>query len=177
MGNILKISFLFLLLTNVAHAQVSEYEYKAAFIERFTRFVEWPENSNLSDSDHPFKIAVIGENSFGPALVDLFTHAKVKNKEAEITFTNNISDLLDANLVFVSSSEKRRIEEILSAIAGKPILIISDSRGFCEMGTHINMYKDGAYIRYEINPSALEKSGLKVNSLLLTSAKIVEAND
>ena len=45
------------------------------------------------------------------------------------------------------------------------------------MGSHINMYVDGNYIRYEINQKAIEKSGLKVSSLLLTSARIVETDD
>jgi hypothetical protein len=39
------------------------------------------------------------------------------------------------------------------------------------------MYADDNYIRYEINQDAIEKSGLKVSSLLFASAKIVQTDD
>ena len=176
-SNKLKILFLFLLLTPLLEAQVSEYEYKAAFVERFTRFVEWPVSYDASSSDTTFTIVVIGENEFETALNDLFSKASVKGKTAKVIYTDNVKDLEFANLVFISSSEKRHLTGILSVIAEKPILIISDSKGFCESGTHINMYNDGDYIRYEINQSAFKKSGLIVNSLLLASAKVVKNDD
>lgn len=173
----LKILLLFLLLTNILCAQVSEYEYKAAFIERFTRFIEWPENVDNNNPDTNFRLVVIGKNNFKSALNDLFAEIKVKNHTTELIYSDDINDLKKANLVFISSSEKKRVKEIITAIAEKPILIISDSKGFCEMGTHINMYVEGNYIRYEINQEAIEKAGLKVSSLLFASAKIVTTDD
>ena len=167
------LSLLFLVFVGSLQAQVSEYEYKAAFIERFTRFIEWPEEFE----DNTFSVAVFGKNPFHTTLDELFHDLKIKNQNVELFYTNNINDLTKANLVFISGSEKKRISEILAVTTEKPILIISDSKGFCEMGVHINMYVDDNYIRYEINQDAIEKSGLKFSSLLLTSAKIIRAND
>lgn len=169
----LKILFLFLLFTNVLHAQYSEYEYKAAFIERFTRFIDWPEEFE----DNTFEIAVIGENPFNKSLDELFDITKIKNRNTEVIYTDNINELRNVDLVFISRSEKNRMKEIVSVIDDMPILIISDSKGFCKKGAHINMYVDGDYIRYEINQKALEKTGLKVRSLLFASAKIVKSDD
>ncbi len=170
------ILLLFLLFANSVHAQVSEYEFKAAFLERFTRFVMWPGELD-GKFENTFKIAVIGKNPFNTTLDELLADIKIKDQKVSLIYTNDINDLNKVNLVFISGSEKKRINEILSVISTKPILIISDSKGFCEMGTHINMYVDGNYIRYEINQKAMEKSGLKVSSLLLASAKIVETDD
>jgi YfiR/HmsC-like len=166
----MKILFLILLLTTNVQAQVSEYEYKAAFIERFTRFIEWPDEF---DND-TFKIAVAGDNPFRNSLDELFDVTKINSLNTEIIYTNDINELCHANLVFISGSEKKRIDEILSELNDKPILIISDSERFCEMGTHINMYVDGNNVRYEINEEAIKKSGLEVSSLLLASARIVK---
>ena len=51
--NIKKICFLslslVLCLPVVTRAQSSEYTIKAAFLERFTRFIEWPEELDVSD--------------------------------------------------------------------------------------------------------------------------------
>ncbi len=177
MKNKLKILFLFLLLTNVLQAQVSEYEYKAAFVERFTRFIEWPEILAENNPNSTFKIVVIGTNNFNSALNDLFAEIKIKNHVPELIFTDNINDLSEANLVFISSSEKKRLAKIIAKIEKKPILIISDSKGFCQRGTHINLYTEGDYIRYEINQTAIEKTGLKVSSLLFASAKIITTDE
>jgi len=168
-----KILLIFLVFASTLQAQVSEYEYKAAFIERFTRFVDWPGGIE-SDT---FKIAVIGKNPINESLANLFADEKIKNKNVKIIYSDNIVDLAEANLVFISSSEKKRIKEILAFTGKYPILTISDSKGFSAKGVHINMYDDNNYIRYEINQEAIEKSGLKVSSLLLASAKIVKAND
>lgn len=172
-ANTYKILFFLLLFVGSAKAQVSEYEYKAAFIERFTRFVEWP---NKIESK-TFKIAVLGENSFNNSLDELFKGTKIKNKKVALIYTNKIEDLTNVDLVFISNSEKRRLEEILLALSKKPILIISDSEGFCKKGVHINMYVHDNYVRYEINQETIEKSGLKVSSLLFASAKIVTTDD
>jgi YfiR/HmsC-like len=171
--NKLIILLLFLAFAGVLQAQVSEYDYKAAFIERFTRFVEWPEEFE----DNTFKVAVFGKNPFNTTLDNLFADIKIKNQDVELIYTNNIVDIIDVNLVFISTSEKKRIKEILAFTDKNPILTIGDSKGFSAKGVHINMYVDDNYIRYEINEIAIEKSDLKVSSLLLASAKIVKTDD
>lgn len=176
MIQIIRYTFILILFCGIydsVQAQISESEIKAAYIERFTRFIEWPNEIQ----NNTFKIAVIGKNPFNNSLDDLFAVTKIKNKNVEIIYTNNINDITNANLVFISGSEKKRIDEILKAINKNPILIISDSKGFCETGTHINMYVDENKIRYEMNPETLKKSGLSVISLLLSSANIVKSND
>lgn len=168
---------LFIFFANSSYAQVSEYEYKAAFIERFTRFIEWPLEIESNDLNNAFKIAVLGKNPFSTSLDELFSDMKIKGLNVEIIYTDEINDVLDANLVFISSSENKTVKDLITIISKKPILILSDSKGFCESGTHINMFKDNDYIRYEINDSAIANSGLSVSSLLLASAKIVKTND
>lgn len=162
-----------LLLACTLNAQVSEYDYKAAFIERFTRFIEWPEEFE----DDIFRVAVFGKNPFNTSLDELFTDVKIKDQNVELIYTKDLDDLSKANLVFISGSEKKRLNEILAVLTKEPILIISDQKGFCEMGVYINMFFDNNYIRYEINQDSIGKSGLKVSSLLMGSAKIIKAND
>ena len=172
-----KILLLFILFANILQAQVSEYEYKAAFIERFTRFTEWPNENEHNIIGDSFEIVVLGDNPFNSSLDELFDDVKIKGKQVTINYTNNITEATNANLLFISKSEKKRINEILSVIDEIPMLIISDTKGFCKSGTHINMYLEGNYIRYEINEEAIKKSGLEVNSMLLSSAKIIKTDD
>lgn len=171
--NKIKILLSFLLLAGSVHAQVNEQEYKVAFIERFTRFIEWPDEIE----NDKFSITIIGETPLHPALDELFATLKVKEHDVELVYTNNINDLKDADLVFISDSEKKSVKEIIAFTKNYPILTISNSKGFSAIGVHINMYKDRNHIRYEINQESIEKSNLKVSSLLLSSAKIVKTDD
>jgi len=55
----LLVVMLVLNLPAISMAQQGEYKIKAAFLEKFTRFIEWPESSNMSDKSKPFIISVI----------------------------------------------------------------------------------------------------------------------
>ncbi len=169
------ILLLFLLFASALQAQVSEYEHKAAFIERFTRFIEWPEAAKTGSSDQFFEITVLGRNVFNGTLDALFSDLKVKNRQVKIKYTRSFNEIDSPDLLFICFSERNELAEINKKLRGKPTLIISDSKGFAEMGVHINIYLDDSYLRYEINQEMLELSGLKASSLLLASAKIVRS--
>ncbi|MCP4111057.1 MAG: YfiR family protein [Desulfobacteraceae bacterium] len=61
-----------------AYPQLSDEVLKAAWLERFSRFVEWPEESGINDVSKPFVITVIGKNPFGKVLNQLYSTRKIK---------------------------------------------------------------------------------------------------
>lgn len=179
LNGMIKFALLLLMVTGVmagnqSFCQSRESLVKAGYIEKFTRFVEWPETSAKSEPIHVFTIAVIGENTFGSDLDNLFSKTKIKNSRVQINYISSVDEIGDCMLLFISGSEKNNLANILQRTTGKPILTISDSKGFGVKGVIINMFQEGEYIRYEINRSALQKSGLIINSLLLNSAVIIK---
>lgn len=170
---------MFLILFSVLHgtAQVSEDEYKAAFIERFSRFIQWPPQPDPNSNKIFFNITIVGENRFSKDLKQLFHSIKINNKNINLVYAVNSDDILNADILFICGSEKKNLESIVNLVKDKPILTIGDTDGFSQRGIHINMYRDGNYIRYEINTKSLEKSGLKANSLLLASARIIDTDN
>ncbi len=167
------IYFVLLLLPICAFAQTSEYTIKAAFLERFTRFIEWPEESAVSDTTESFVLGVIGENPFGSILEQLYATQKIKNKEVEIQSLSNQDEISGCHLLFISKSKEKELSKILSLTKNKPILTISDANGFAENGVLINLYLAENKIRFEINETAVKVSGLSISYLLLNAAKIV----
>jgi hypothetical protein len=168
---------LFCVLHHSVEAQISESEIEAAYIERFTRFVEWSDDAPNNTTKTVFVITVLGENTFGSSLDNLFKELKIKNLPVSLKYTHHYNEVVGSDIVIICHSERKRLQKILEFINSKPILIISDSEGFAEEGTHINMYVDNSNIRYEINQDEIKKTGLKVSSLLLSSAKIVKTDD
>lgn len=157
----------------VSLAQTQEYTVKAVFLERFTRFIEWPEEMAISDSSLPFILGVIGKNPFGSLLDEIYSAQKIRNKEVKIRSISVLKEIAGCHLLFISESKKKELSEILSFTRKKPILTIGDSEGFTEAGVLINLYLEQDKIRFEINESAFRESGLSISYLLLQRAKIV----
>jgi hypothetical protein len=150
-----------------------EYGLKAQYIERFTRFVVWPEDSSVSDSSQPFIIAVVGKNPFDPFLKELAAGRQIKGKPIEIWEVSEIGLLVDPQVVFISRSEEAQLDAILEWTRGKPVLTIGDTAGFADRGVHINFFREGDHIRFEVNPAAAKESRLEPSSKLLRLARIV----
>ncbi|MBN1821930.1 MAG: YfiR family protein [Prolixibacteraceae bacterium] len=165
-----------LTLKNDLLAQSREPLIKAGFIEKFTHFIQWPEASEGFNTTNLFVIKVIGENPFGSVLEELFSSVKVQKQEVKVEYISTIEEIGSCNILFISGSEKENLSKILEYTTGKPILTIGDSNGFGSKGVEINLFNEENYIRYEVNKSAIEKSVLNINSLLLSYAVIIETN-
>ncbi len=164
--------FLFILFTPLPNinAQGNEYYVKAAYLEKFSRFTEWPSGS-LSNE---FVITIIGRDPFKGALEEIALKYKFKNLPVRITHINEISELKKCNMLFIGELKKGNVSEITSAIKYKPVLLIGETKGYCEKGVHINFYlTDKGTIHFEINPAAIKRSGLKIDMYLLGVGKVI----
>lgn len=172
-----KIWFIVLLITVLLQTpcfgQESEYQIKAIFLERFTRFIEWPNSSGISDTSTSFIIAVIGDNPFGSILEQTYAKKKIRNKKVEIRYISAPDDIADYHILFISSSNESILSEILSRTRNKSILTVGDTEGFAEKKVHINFFLSGNKIKFEINEKAVHESGLVMSYRLLNLAKIV----
>ena len=151
-----------------------EYKIKASYLEKFTRFIEWPSNT-FEDHNNPFIITVIGKNPFKNILDIMYSKIKIMNRNAETRYISNIEEINETHLLFISTVNKQRFNQILSRVKNKPILIVSDVKGYAKKGVHINFYTTKSKtIRFEINETAVRESGLKMSYLLLRLGKIIK---
>ncbi|MGA2869228.1 MAG: YfiR family protein [Verrucomicrobiota bacterium] len=156
-----------------AQATSKEYQIKAAFLFNFMQFVEWPPTV-FKSADDPFRIGVLGQDPFNAALEETVQGETISNHKIIVEHAMQVDDLKNCQLIFISKSEKKRVTEILSALDDKPILTVSEIDGFAERGGGINFYLEGNKVRFEVNPDAARRDGLKVSSQLLSLGKIIE---
>jgi hypothetical protein len=166
---------MYLNLPSFSLAQNNEYILKAAFMERFTRFIDWPNETGINDTTKPFIIGVIGENPFGSILDNLAMIQKIKSKRIEIRYYTIQNLNPDCHLLFISDSESENLKRILSVTKKKPILTIGDKENFCRFGVLINFLFEKNKLLYEVNETALNQAGLVVSYLLLMTAKKVHS--
>jgi hypothetical protein len=152
---------------------IPEYRLKAEFMERFTRFIEWPAASPVNDPQTPFAICVAGDDPFGQFLKDLAATHKIKSKPIAIRPISASAPLDGCHMLFISASERAHVADIIRRAADRPILTVSDSSGLGAAGVMINFYEAEDKVRFEINPHSATKSGLRISSKLLKVARVV----
>ncbi|MEI6563024.1 MAG: YfiR family protein [bacterium] len=152
---------------------VSEYSVKAAFLNNFIHFVEWP-LSAFPDPGAALTIGVLGDDPFGPLLEQAVKEEKAKGNGVVIRRFKSVDDVTSCHVLFISRSEKERMFLILKRLEEVPILTVSEMEGFADHGGIVNFYIENNRIRFEINKESAYRKGLKISSRLLCLARIVE---
>jgi hypothetical protein len=147
-----------------------EHKIKAIFIYKFIHFIEWPDSGKSSEE---MTIGVLGDSPLWKSLNELKKEEDPNNK-IKLMKIGTLSEIKDCEILFVSTSEKSRFQELLVRTEGTPTLTISDTQGFADMGGQINFYLKDGKVRFEINIDSVKKSHLRISSKLLRLAKIVQ---
>ncbi|MEP7051125.1 MAG: YfiR family protein [Pseudomonadota bacterium] len=156
-----------------ATPQYSEYEVKAEFIERFTRFVVWPE-SVFASGDSPFVVCVWGSGLLATHLERVVARGKVKDRPARLVHVGPDDGLDSCHILFVSVADRIAVRSVMARTRGKPILSVAEQPGFAEAGVLINLIiDDEGAVRFEINRDVANASGLKISAKLMRLARVV----
>jgi hypothetical protein len=161
-----------LLLPASLPAQVSrEYDVKAAFLYNFITFTDWPAEA-FSSPDSPYVIGVVGDDPFGRALDEIVNGERIKGRPLVVRRISQVSEARRCHVLFVSSSEARRMVDIIHRLQAEPVLTVSDLPGFATSGGAIN-FTTGDRVGLIINPAALRSAKLAVSSKLLRLARLI----
>jgi hypothetical protein len=144
---------------------------KAALRFNRARFVEWPTSTQSSS---PFVIGILGEDPFGALLDEIVADESVAGRRIEIARSGEVADLVDTEILFVASSEVHRLEAILAALTGRPVLTVGEVPHFCELGGMVELGLERGRVGVELNLATAERSGLSVDSRLVRLARQVE---
>lgn len=147
---------------------VQEYQIKAAFLYNFAKFVDWPEEP--AGTSAPLVIAVFGRDPFGPSLEQTVAGKTVNGRPLLIRRTSRLEELLPCHILFVSSSEKRRLNQIWQALDNASVLTVSDMEEFLGLGGAVGFLIEESKIRSGINLQAARRTGLRISSRLLSLA-------
>jgi hypothetical protein len=146
--------------------RASEYSVKAALIFNIARFVTWPSTA-FSSPSAPITVCVLGADPFGSALDDalkgkqLGGHGLAVRRVAEPDAS--------CHILFVSSSESKRLGVIVEKVQKSSVLTVSDHEGFCRTGGVVELFTEQDSIHFVINARAADP-GLKFSARLLDIA-------
>jgi hypothetical protein len=151
------------------NAQPSEYQIKSAFLFNFAKFVEWPPKA-FAGTTSPIVIGILGEDPFRDALQNTIRDKTVDEHPLVIKQLGSQAEATNCHILFISTSEKPRLAQILEGLKGSSVLTVGEMERFTENGGMINFVLDGTKIRFQINKEAATSAGLKISSKLLSLA-------
>ncbi len=149
-----------------------EQRLRAEFVERFTRFIDWPSDA-LPPPGGPFVIGVVGETPFQAYLEQMASERRIQGRDAVVRRLSAIDGSSRCHLLWIPRCSEQKLAEILNATSTRPILTVGEREGLAARGVHINLKREGPKLRFEINLEAAMKSHLKFRASLLRLGIIV----
>lgn len=140
---------------------------KAAFLYRFTSFVEWPPPDSGRDA---FTIAVLGADAVADQLARLLPKYRVQGLPARVRRIAQAGELGDAQMLYVGPYYRGDLEPVLNDVRGRPVLVVTDHDGALAVGSTVNFVMVERRVRFEISLDAAHAAGLKVDAGLLAMA-------
>jgi len=148
-----------------------EYQVKAAFIFNFTQFIQWPAAAFAAE-DAPFIIATVGDDPSGGAIDQAVAGKKVEKHPVVVKHFADAAHIGECHVLFVPASQDANLPQIMKEVGAKAVLTVGETDAFPKAGGEARFYLDDGKVRFEINPDAAAKAGLKVSAKLLSLARI-----
>jgi YfiR/HmsC-like len=145
---------------------------KAAYLYRFTQYVEWPESAPAEDS---FTIAVLDAPGVAAELRRLLPNHTIKNAAAQVREIARVQDLGGAQMLFIGSAQIDRVREAIAAIGPRSVLVVTDAEQGLAAGGILNFVMLDRRVRFEVSLLAADRSRLRISAELLGVATRVQA--
>lgn len=157
----------------VAHADVagpsSEAKVKAAFMFKFTAYVEWPARA-FEKPDSPFVIGVVEADEVAAELSRLAAGRSVNNRPIVVRRLAANDAPAGNQLLFIGSAASGRLGKILGSINTQPSLTVTELDDATTFASVINFVVVDDQVRFDVSLPAAERASLKISSRLLSVA-------
>jgi hypothetical protein len=146
---------------------------KAAFLYNFAKFTDWPADA-VAPGD-PLVLCVVNDRGVGEQLVDLTKHRAIDGHALVVAMMKPDSATLSScRLIFTSGLDAARTRAVLDAVAGQPVLTVSDLDKFAQRGGVAQLVVDKGTMGITVNLGAMQRARILLSSKLLSLARIVK---
>jgi hypothetical protein len=146
-----------------------EDRVKAAFLYKFSGYVEWPEGVLAPDA--PLRIGVIGSESLAKELTRMT--AVRAGRPVEVLTVRPFDPVPDVHVLFIGRSQSDRLSALIRTVPDRPILVVTDCDGALAQGSMINFVVVSGHLRFEVALQPVRRRHLSLSSRLLAVAQSV----
>ena len=144
--------------------------FKAVFVYNFMTYVYWPESEQFD----VVKIGILGDSPLEKPLREIAEKKSTEERKLRVDVGEDIEDLGLCHVLFISSEQIGKLEEIQKRLGDRSVLTVADMPGLATRGVAINFVLVKGKLKFEINQQALKRAGLQASAQLLKLAILVE---
>lgn len=151
--------------------QSLEQQVKAAFLFKFSGYVEWPQSA-FAEPGSPLVIGVTGDEALAVELGRTVANRTMNGRSVSVRKLRADEDFSGVHMLFVGRSQLERLGELVTH--PRPILTVTDVARGLEQGSIINFVTVGNRVRFEVALDSARRSALKIGAPLLSVAMRVQ---
>jgi hypothetical protein len=148
-----------------------ESAVKAAFLYKFSAFVDWPPGT-FQSRDRPLVIGVSGDEDVADDLEQLVATRR-DARPVQVRRLQEGAPAGGVHVLFLGSQRDARLHQTIDAVNG-PVLIVTEQPGALQLGSVLNFSSERGRVRFSASLSSAEARSLKLSSRLLAVAQAVE---
>lgn len=145
-----------------------ETAVKATFLYKFAPFVEWPARAFDGPGD-ALVICVQGDDAFAGVLEEAIRGQRLSSHPMLVRRLARVGRDSGCHILFAVGSKTQSTAEALHAVAGLPVLTVTDAARGSTRGMVHFVLRDSR-VRFMIDDEAASRSGLSLSSKLLNLA-------
>ncbi len=157
--------------TDADEASALEQQVKAAFLFKFSGYVEWPRHA-FPEPGSPLVIGVAGDDSLAAELTRVVGDRTMNGRTVAVRPIRSSEYPADLHVLFVGRSQLARLGEL--SAHPRPVLTVTDVAMGLDQGSVINFVTAGNRIRFEVSLDAAKRNALKIGAPLLSVAMRVQ---
>ncbi|MFT5130966.1 MAG: hypothetical protein ACI8W8_004599 [Rhodothermales bacterium] len=159
-----------LILPSLCHAQVSEYELKAAYLYNFLRYTTFPDASFANPED-PIEVLVFGSNPFPETVLKKLGTRRCHGRPIRVRICDQVAQIGTPQLVFISAATAvQKREKALRRLANRPLILVGENKA---AGAHIVLSLTDRRLRFDVRRPEASASSVRFSSRMLALAREV----
>lgn len=149
-----------------------EMQVRAAMLVNLLRFVTW-QHPKSGDPHAPLVVGLLGASEQSNIIERYLANHSLDGRAFLVRRMGKADRCDDCQVLFVSSAERKRFDELSNALMANDVLTVSDDGTFAYSGGIVGLPLVGDKIEIQVNLIAAEHSNLTISSRLLNIAKII----
>lgn len=150
----------------------TESAIKAAFLFRFTTYVDWP--ATAFKPAEPLVIGVLDDEAVAADLELMVAGRSAGGRPVSVRRVNTPSRTNGTHVLFIGRRSPEQLRDVVASVPQGPVLLVADQEDVHPSGVALNFQREGGRVRFTASPRAAEARGLLLGARLLQVAKAVE---
>jgi len=148
----------------------SQVDVQAIYLYNFAKFVRWP----AGRPGPTLNMCIAGQEVYAETLGKIVAGEQIDGHTLAVRMVPRTEDVAGCDILFIDASAKDRLEGLIAATAGKPVLIVSDIPGSLDRGGMIQFVLIDSRVRFSVDLRPVARSSIALSSELLKVAVAVK---